>query len=138
MRTNSDDLSGDAEFASSEESRSPVATYGTRRLTRLYRKRPRRQWRRPRSTNWRIDETYVKVRGKWEYHRLLYLADAQHERGETLPCKALADLTEWEKPTIINSDKAPTYAAALAELKKDGVCPRRRLAPAGEVPQQRR
>lgn len=30
-------------------------------------KRLRWQWRRPRSTSWRIDETYVKVRGKWAY-----------------------------------------------------------------------
>jgi transposase-like protein len=30
--------------------------------------------------------------------------------------KALADPKDWEKPTIINTDKAPTYAAALAEL----------------------
>src|SRR5277367_5276869 len=28
-------------------------------------KRLRWQWRRPRSTSWRIDETYVKVRGRW-------------------------------------------------------------------------
>lgn len=25
------------------------------------------QWRRPQSTSWRVDETYVKVRGKWAY-----------------------------------------------------------------------
>ena len=30
-------------------------------------KRLRRQWRRPRSSSWGIDETYVKVRGKWAY-----------------------------------------------------------------------
>ena len=30
-------------------------------------KRLRWQWRRPQSTSWRIDETYVKVRGKWAY-----------------------------------------------------------------------
>jgi DDE domain len=30
-------------------------------------KRLRWQWRRPRSTSWRIDETYVKVRGRWAY-----------------------------------------------------------------------
>ena len=28
-------------------------------------KRLRWQWRRPTSTSWRVDETYVKVRGKW-------------------------------------------------------------------------
>jgi transposase, IS6 family len=30
-------------------------------------KRLRWHWRRPRSTSWRVDETYVKVRGKWTY-----------------------------------------------------------------------
>ena len=30
-------------------------------------KRLRWQWRRPQSASWRIDETYVKVRGKWAY-----------------------------------------------------------------------
>ena len=29
--------------------------------------RLRRQWRRPRSSSWGIDETCVKVRGKWAY-----------------------------------------------------------------------
>src|SRR5271168_4752810 len=30
-------------------------------------RRLRWQWRRPRSGSWRVDETYVKVRGKWSY-----------------------------------------------------------------------
>ena len=30
-------------------------------------KRLRWHWRRPQSTSWRVDETYVKVRGKWTY-----------------------------------------------------------------------
>ena len=30
-------------------------------------KRLRRQWRRPQSRSWRVDETYIKVRGKWAY-----------------------------------------------------------------------
>ena len=30
-------------------------------------KRLRWQWRRPQSVSWRIDETYIKVRGKWAY-----------------------------------------------------------------------
>jgi hypothetical protein len=30
-------------------------------------KRLRWHWRRPRSRTWRVDETYVKVRGKWSY-----------------------------------------------------------------------
>ena len=59
-------------------------------------KRLRWQWRRPRSTSWRVDETYVKVRGQWaylyraldkerEHDRLLSLADAERQGGEALP-----------------------------------------------------
>ena len=35
--------------------------------------------------------------------------------------KALKGLKDWEQPEVI--DKAPTYAAALAELKAEGKCP---------------
>lgn len=38
--------------------------------------------------------------------------------------KALRGLKEWEQPEVINTDKAPPYAAALAELKKEGKCPK--------------
>jgi transposase-like protein len=58
--------------------------------------RLRWQWRRPQSTSWRVDETYVKVRGKWAYSvpgarqvwkhdRVLSLAHTQRQGGETLP-----------------------------------------------------
>ena len=33
-------------------------------------------------------------------------------------------MKEWEQPEVINTDKAPTYAAALVELKKEGKCPK--------------
>jgi transposase-like protein len=45
----------------------------------------------------RVDETYVKVRGKWSYlYRAVdklgntidfYLADAEHDGGEAFPCQ---------------------------------------------------
>ena len=71
-------------------------------------KRLRWQWRGPRSTSWRIDETYVKVRGKWTY---LYRAVDKH--GNTIDfylsptrntaaakrflSKTLHGLKDWEK-----------------------------------------
>ena len=64
-------------------------------------RRLRWQWRWPRSRSWRIDETYVKVLGK-----------------------ALRGLKDWELPEVLNTDKAPTYAAAIAELKAEGKCPK--------------
>ena len=98
-------------------------------------KRLRWQWRRPRSTSWRVDETYVKVGGKWAY---LYRAIDKHgdtidfylsptrstQAAKRLLAKSLTGLKAWEKPVVINTDKAPTYAAAIAELKKEGKCPK--------------
>ena len=97
-------------------------------------KRLRWQWRRPQSTSWRVDETYVKVRGDWTY---LYRALDKH--GNTIDFylsptrsaksakrflgKTLSGLKDWEKPEIINTDKAPTYGIALSELKAEGKCP---------------
>jgi len=97
-------------------------------------KRLRWQWRGPRSASWRVDETYVKVRGQWAY-----LYRAVDKLGDTIDFylsptrntaaakrffgKALNGLKDWEKPSVINTDKAPAYAAALAELKTEGRCP---------------
>ncbi len=94
-------------------------------------KRLRWQWRRPQSTNWRVDETYIKVRVQWTY---LYRAVDKH--GNTIDFylsptrnakaakrflgKALNGLKDWEKPEIINTDKAPTYGIAISELKAEG------------------
>ena len=43
--------------------------------------------------------------------------------AKRVPGKALGGLKEWEKPTVVNTDKAPTHSAALAELKQEGRCP---------------
>ena len=38
--------------------------------------------------------------------------------------KALRELKDCEQPEVINTDKAASYAAALAELKAEGKCPK--------------
>ena len=97
-------------------------------------KRLRWQWRCPQFTSWRADETYVKVRGQWTY---LYQALDKH--GNTIDFylsptrdakaakrflgKALNGLKDWEKPELINTDKAPSYSIAISELKAEGKCP---------------
>lgn len=84
--------------------------------------------------SWHVDETYVKVKGKWTY---LYRAVDKH--GDTIDFylsrtrnskaakrflgKALKGRKEWEMPRIINTDKAGCYGVAIDELKKEGVCP---------------
>ena len=98
-------------------------------------KRLRWQWRRPQSRSWRIDETDVKVRGKWAY-----LYRAVDKLGNTIDFslsstrntkaakrflgKALRGMKDWELPEVLNTDKAPTYAGAIAELKAEGKCPK--------------
>jgi transposase-like protein len=37
--------------------------------------------------------------------------------------KALNGLKAWEKPKVINTDKAPTYSIGISELKAEGRCP---------------
>lgn len=80
----------------------------------------------------------MKVRGQWAY---LYRAVDKH--GDTIDFylsptrntvaakrflgKVLNGLKDWEKPRVIDTDKAPTYAAVLAELKKEGRCPEETL-----------
>jgi transposase-like protein len=97
-------------------------------------KRLRWQWRCPRSTSWRPDETYVKVRVKQTYlYRALdkegntidfYLSPTRNAKAaKRFLGKALNGLKEWEKPEIINTDKAPTYDVAISELKAEGKCP---------------
>ena len=88
----------------------------------------------PGSTGWRVDETYVRVRGKWAY---LYravdkfgsaiefrLSPTRNARAaKRFLGKALKGLKSWEQPRIVNTDKAPAHAAALAELGAEGKCP---------------
>lgn len=75
----------------------------------------------------------MKVRGEWAY---LYRALDKH--GDTIDFylsptrnakaakrflgKALNGLKAWEKPEVLNTDKAPTYAIAISELKAEGKC----------------
>jgi transposase-like protein len=98
-------------------------------------KRLRWQWRRPGSTSWRVDETYVKVRGKWaSLYRALdkhgstidfYLSATRNAKAaQRFLGKVLNGLREWEKPKSINTDKAPSYGIAISELKVEGKCPK--------------
>ena len=60
-----------------------------------------------------------------EHDRFLSLGDpaTPRQRSRFLG-KALRGLKEWEQPEVLNTDKAPAYAAAIAELKAEGKCPK--------------
>src|SRR3546814_8107165 len=90
-------------------------------------KRLRWFWRRGFDPSRRLDETYVKVRGKWTY---LYRAVVK--RGDTIDFylsptrsakaakrflgKALRGLKHWEKPATLTHDKAPRYGTAITPI----------------------
>ena len=95
-------------------------------------RRLRWQWRQPRSTSWRVDETCIKVCGQWAY-----LYRAVDKFGDTIDFylsptrntaaakrflgKALKGLKHWELPHVVNTDKAPTYGECP---KNGGIMPR--------------
>ena len=89
-------------------------------------RRVRWQWRGLRPTSWSVEEPAVRVRGQWgDFYRAVdkhgntiesYLSPTRNmAAAKRLLGKALHGLKDWERPEVINTDKAPTYAAALAE-----------------------
>ena len=57
-------------------------------------KRLRWQWRQQRSTSWRIDETYVKVRGRWTYRAGICTQRRHADRLEARPLGALNEAVD--------------------------------------------
>ena len=85
----------------------------------------------PTNDSWRVDETYVRVKGKW-----VYLYRAVDSTGATIDflLSAKRDVAAAERflakvlggenhpaPRVINTDKHAAYPPAIAELKADGV-----------------
>ena len=89
---------------------------------------------RSRNRSWRMDETYVKIAGKWAY-----LYRAIDSAGETIEFMLspnrdliaaklflrLALSAGGPPPRVINVDGHPAYASAMAELKDSGELSRR-------------
>ena len=80
-------------------------------------KRLRWHWRRPRSGSWRVDETYVKVRGKWSY---LYRAvdklgnttiSISRRRGTRFPCQGSQEAEGLETASTKNGG-TPSHTPA--------------------------
>lgn len=90
-------------------------------------RRIRREMRHP-NRSWRVDETYVRVAGKWTY-----LYRAIDSAGDTIdfllsPNRDLIAaksflrlaLSAGHDPRVINVDGHPAYASAISELKQKG------------------
>ncbi len=82
------------------------------------------------SKSWRLDETYIKIKGVWHY-----LYRAVDKQGQTLDWmlsrnrnkkaakrffKKTLSNKHITKPSVINVDKAPAFVPAHAELQKSG------------------
>jgi IS6 family transposase len=94
----------------------------------LLNQRIRRELRHP-NRSWRVDETYVKVAGKWTY-----LYRAVDSTGETIEFMLspkrdliaaklflrLALFGGAASPRVSNVDGHPAYARAITELKRSG------------------
>ena len=88
---------------------------------------------RPTNNSWRVDETYVKVKGAW-----MYLYRAVDSDGSTVefmlsPTRNTQAAKRFFRkalharhtvlPRVINVDKNPAYPKAVAKLKKKGTLP---------------
>jgi transposase, IS6 family len=87
------------------------------------------------STNdsWRVDETYVKVKGQWMYlYRAVdsegntidfYLSKARNKQAAKRFFKKALAFSHVSKPRVITVDKNPAYPIAIQELKEEKQMP---------------
>jgi IS6 family transposase len=89
----------------------------------------------PTNKSWRVDETYIRVRGRWCYfYRAMdstgvtidFLLSAMRDAAaaERLFRKALSDPSH-SQPRVINTDKSRLYDSAIAVVKAEGTLRRR-------------
>ena len=85
----------------------------------------------PTNTSWRVDEKYVKVKGRWCYlYRAIDSAGAtidfllsacrDADAAKRLFRKALSACSH-PQPRVINTDLAPIYTSAISAIKQEGL-----------------
>jgi len=88
-----------------------------------------RQKLRPTNDSWRVDETYIRVKGKWVYlYRAVdssgatidFLLSAKRDAAaaERFLAKALGGVNH-PAPRVINTDKDAAYPPAIVQLKSE-------------------
>jgi transposase, IS6 family len=88
-----------------------------------------RKYLRPTNNSWRVDETYIKVKGKWKYfYRAVdsngdtidFMLSAKRNRraAKSFFKKALSFIHN-QIPRVINCDKNQAYPLAIYELKNE-------------------
>jgi IS6 family transposase len=59
----------------------------------------------------------------WKQDRFYLSPTRNAKAAKRFLGKALNGLKAWEKPEVINTDRAPTYGIAISELKDECKCP---------------
>ena len=83
--------------------------------------------------SWRVDETYIKVKGVWKYlYRAVdsqgktidfYLSHTRNAKAaQRFLQKTFKGLKTWQQPTKINTDQNPAYGVAIRKMKDEGKC----------------
>src|SRR3954463_16471377 len=88
---------------------------------------------RPTNDSWRVDETYIKVKGQWMYlYRAVdsdgntidfYLSKTRDKKAAKCFFKKALRSFHVSKPRVITVDKNPAYPKAVGKLKKKGTMP---------------
>jgi transposase, IS6 family len=84
----------------------------------------------PTNKSWRVDETYIRVKGRWGYlYRAIDSTGAtidfvlsalrDSDAANRLFRKALSNPSH-RQPRVINTDLAPIYGSAILDIKKEG------------------
>jgi len=83
------------------------------------------------SDSYRLDETYIKIKGKWCYlYRAIdskgntldfLLSEHRDKKAAKIFLKRVLKNNHASFPRVINTDKAPTYPYAITEMKKAGL-----------------
>jgi putative transposase len=85
-----------------------------------------KKWKRPTGSRWRMDETYIKVKGRWKYlyravdksgNTIDFLLTAKRDKKAALRFFKKAIGTSG-KPELVNIDKSGANTAALSELNE--------------------
>src|SRR3954454_11434914 len=84
---------------------------------------------RPTNDSWRVDETYIKVKGQWMYlYRAVdsegntidfYLSKTRDKKAAKRFFKKALRSFHVSKPRVITVDKNPAYPIAVEELRKE-------------------
>ena len=84
-------------------------------------KRLRRQWRRPQSRSWRVDETYIKVRGKWAYDNH---EEIDRRQAIGVICKVCPPRLRWRRWVTDHVFRDGGLGDGKAKLQKLAMDPR--------------